>query len=457
MTLSDALWGEARALVATRLGLDLADHRRADLEAALVRIAREGPEGGLAWLAPLPDAHPAWRQLASCLTVGETYFFRDRGVMDALEQHVLPSLIAARRADGSLRLRLWSAGCATGEEAYSLAILVDRLLPDRSDWSVTILATDLDRRALEVAQRGRYREWSFRDTPRWVRDRWFHDRGPERIEIDARIRRMVTFAPLNLADDGYPSAVTNTTGMDVILCRNVVMYFTGEARRRTVARMRRALAIGGWLVVSAVEASVDLYRPLTPVSFPGTVFYRNDLASSMAQASRAPADALLEAAAAFAPPSTDLALVRAPLTPVHDTRGDDSAGPATPLERARWLANRGDLDEARRSCEAVLVRDRLDPDAHVLLAAICQEQGDIAAAIGALRRAIYLSPDLATPYFLLGSVLLRQGERRGGRRAMETALGLLSSVAADEPLPGGDGVTAGRLRESARTYLEVYG
>lgn len=465
MRLSEEVWRQAQTLVANRLGLDLPEHRRADLERGLLVACRacsmSEPERYLAWLASLSGEHPAWGQLASCLTVGETYFFRDRAAFDALEHRALPSLIAARRAEGTLRLRLWSAGCATGEEPYSLAILLDRLLADRSEWAITILATDVDPRALDIAQRGRYREWSFRDTPQWIRDRWFHHRAPERVDVDARIRRMVTFAPLNLADDGYPSVVTNTTAMDVILCRNVLMYFTGEALRRTVARLRRALAIGGWFLVSPAEASIELFRPLTPVNFPGTVFYRNDSAAVASPPPRAPAatipHALADLALTVPATSDDRASPHTSGTALHEAHGEAGADVAADLQRARLLADQGDLDEARKLCEAALLADRLDPEIHLLLAAVCQEQGEIPSALEALRRAIYLAPDLATPQFLLGSLLIRQGERKRGRRAMETAVSLLSAVPADAPLAGGDGLTAGRLLESARMYLELHG
>jgi chemotaxis protein methyltransferase CheR len=465
MRLSEEVWLQAQALVAQRLGLDLPEHRRADLERGLLgachACSMPSPERYLAWLASLSDEHPAWGQCASYLTVGETYFFRDRAAFDALAQHVLPSLIAARRAEDTLRLRLWSAGCATGEEPYSLAILLDRLLPDRSEWAITILATDVNPRALDIAQRGRYREWSFRDTPRWIRDRWFHHRGAERIEVEARIRRMVTFAPLNLADDGYPSLVTNTTAMDVILCRNVLMYFTGEALPRTVARLRRALAIGGWLLVSPAEASVELFRPLAPVNFPGTIFYRNDPASGISPLPRAPAETLPHAFTDLAltvyATSSDHASLPTPVKSRHEEHGEAGADVAADLQRARLLADQGNLDEARKLCEAALLTHRLDPEIHLLLAAISQEQGEIPSALEALRRAIYLAPELATPYFLLGSLLIRRGERKRGRRAMETAVSLLSAVPADAPLPGGDGLTAGRLLESARMYLELHG
>jgi chemotaxis protein methyltransferase CheR len=112
------------------------------------------------------------------------------------------------------------------------------------------------------------------------------------------------------------------------------------------------------------------------------------------------------------------------------------------------------VEEARHLCEAALAQDQLDPEAHILMAAICQEQGQLPAALDALRRAIYLDPDSAPAHFLLGSLLLRQGDRRRGQRCMEKVVSLLGSVRRDERVPGSDGPTAGRLLETARLYLE---
>lgn len=239
------------------------------------------------------------------------------------------------------------------------------------------------------------------------------------------------------------------------------MYFTGEALRRTVARLRRALAIGGWFLVSPAEASVELFRPLAPVNFPGTVFYRNDSVSVASPPPHVPAEtiphALADLALTVSTTSSDRASPHTSVKSLQEEPGEAGAHVAADLQRARLLADQGDLDEARKLCEAALLADRLDPEIPLLLAAICQEQGEIPSALDALRRAIYLAPDLATPHFLLGSLLIRQRERKRGRRAMETAISLLSAVPADEPLPGGDGLTAGRLLESARMYLELHG
>lgn len=123
MRLSDAVCQQARALIASHQGLDFPEGRRGDLERGLTHALRTSAfaelEGYVSWLATLPAESPEWKKLAGHLTVGETYFFRDHGCFEALEHHVLPSLITARRTEGSLRLRLWSAACATGEEPYS--------------------------------------------------------------------------------------------------------------------------------------------------------------------------------------------------------------------------------------------------------------------------------------------------------------------------------------------------
>jgi chemotaxis protein methyltransferase CheR len=453
VTFTAELHHEAEVLVGRRLGLSFGEERRADVDRAFLdgfRSSRHpSPEAYLAWLAGLPDGSPEWGRIASRLTVGETYFFRDRACFDALEQHVLPALVAARRSEGLLRLRLWSAGCATGEEPYSLAILLDRLLPDRSRWGLTLLATDINRDALDVAERGRYREWSFRETPPWIRDRYFRAGRGETWELDARIRGMVTLAPLNLADDGYPSIITNTGAMDLILCRNVLMYFGPAAQREAVGRLQRALVTGGWLVLSPVEASPELLRPLLPVHFPASVFHRKERPLEAALPPQIwPAETSPPPALEFPVTlETNAGPARLPAESPVEERRDGS------LAAARALADQGKLESARLVCEAVLARDRLEPDAHLLLAAICQELGDIPAAVDGLRRAVYLAPDSAPAHFLLGALLLRGGARRRGRKCLETAFRLLESVPSEQALDGAGGLTAGRLKETARAYL----
>jgi chemotaxis protein methyltransferase CheR len=259
---------------------------------------------------------------------------------------------------------------------------------------------------------------------------------------------MVTIAPLNLVEESYPAMVTNTSAMDLILCRNVLMYFTREAQRASVLRLQRALVADGWLVVSPAEASAELLHPLVPVDVAGAILYRKEPTSIAALLPSWIPETILpepDTPVPFAEPSVDRVTAIVPI-----------ASPApSDLQGARVLADQGRLEEARELCEAALVKDRLDPEAHLLLAAIAQERGDIPAALDALRRALYLAPDSAPAHFLLGSLQLRQRQRTQGRRSMETVVSLLSAVPRDEPVAGGGGLTSGRLLETARAYLEM--
>lgn len=463
MNLAPEAWSEARELIARRLGLHFPEGRQADLERGLARAIDESavsePAQYLSWLASAPEGDPGLRRLVAGLTVGETYFFRDRASFDALRDDVLPELIERRRSQGSRRLRVWSAACATGEEAYSLAILLDRLLPDRGDWKVTILATDIHVGALEVARRGLYREWSFRQTPADIRARYFRAFG-DAFEIDPAIRSAVAFAPLNLAAEIYPDLVTNTTAVDLILCRNVLIYFTREAQQAVAARLGRALTSDGWLLVSAVEASASLFAPLLPVNVAGVTFYRRPSGRETGtkptdEPTRDPADALSPAPAPpVMPPVPPAPATATAVMPPVPPAAVAVAQAVSPLEEARALADQGQLDEALRLCRAALAHDRLDLDAHLLLAAVCQETGEIPAALDALRAAVYLAPESALAHFLLGALLLRCEQRRRGALSMQTAVRLLALVPPDEPILGAGRVSAGRLLEAARQHLE---
>jgi chemotaxis protein methyltransferase CheR len=211
--------------------------------------------------------------LASHLTTGETYFFREPSVFTMLEEEILPALMRARQQHAR-RLRFWSAGCATGEEPYSIAISINKVVPEMQNWHLTLLATDINPRFRQTASEGVYRQWSFRDTPPWITARYFSRQPGDRLAILPAIQNMVTFAYLNLVDDVYPSLLTNTTAMDVIFCRNVLMYLAPEQATKVVHRLYHALADGGWLIVSPSEASQALFASFQTVNIPGAILYQ---------------------------------------------------------------------------------------------------------------------------------------------------------------------------------------
>lgn len=277
--ISDPLLQQVSERIEGRTGLHFPPARFADLERGLAQAAREdGCRDARAYAESLLSRDLCvadLEALAGSLTIGETHFFRDPRAFEFLETTLLPELIAAKRG-GDRLLRIWSAGCATGEEPYSMAILLHRLIPDLSDWHITILGTDINPKVLARAAAGLYTDWSFRDTPDWVKPRYFVTRSGNRYEIQPWLKRMVAFACLNLADDDYPSVLNNTNAMDLIVCRNVLLYFAQARIPQVVQRFHRALVEGGHLVMGSVEASAMTFPEFMPVRPPGVVLYRKN-------------------------------------------------------------------------------------------------------------------------------------------------------------------------------------
>ena len=454
--------------VAARMGLHFPRERWGDLERGITAAARE---------FDLPDAESCARRLlstsptqnhteilASHLTVGETYFFREKRSFEVLEEHVLPELLRSRRGV-ERRLRIWSAGCCTGEEPYSVAMLLDRLIPDPGEWNVTILATDINPRFLRKAAEGVYGEWSFRDTPAWIRERYFKKRKDGRFELSPHIRKRVTFSHLNLAIDAYPSLSNNSNAMDVIFCRNVLMYFTAERARKVAENLHRSLVDGGWLIVSPTETSISLFSPLTATGFPGVVLYRKVEGAAPRLAAigyQAPASQVLFLSEPVAPQAArSVAPEETQPVPPEQTAATEASGALLPEQHdrdafaraARVCANEGRLGEAVEWCEKAVATDKLNPEYHYLLATIRQEQGQVDAAAHSLRRALYLDPDFVLAHFALGNLRLAQSRRRDAGRHFANALALLRARAHDEILPESEGLTAGRLEEIITSVL----
>ena len=277
--ISENLLFHLSEFVAAQIVLHFPRERWHDLERGIRSAAPElgfkDVESCIRWLISSPLTRNQIEILASHLTVGETYFFRDKRSFEILEEHILPELIRSRRGTEQ-RLRIWSAGSATGEEPYSIAILLNKIIPDLKDWNVTILATDINPHFLQRASEGTYSEWSFRDTPRWLKERYFKKTEASRFEIRTPVKQMVTFSYLNLAEDTYPSFLNNTNAMDIIFCRNVLMYLAPERARRVIRNLYRSLVDGGWLIVSPSETSHVLFSQFVTVNFPSVILYKKD-------------------------------------------------------------------------------------------------------------------------------------------------------------------------------------
>jgi len=454
----DSLLPRLSEFIAEQTGLHFPPERRPDLQRGLTAAAAEfGFANSVScadWLLSTPLTRPQLHTLASHLTIGETYFFRERKTFDALTNHVLPELIRRRRGREH-RLRLWSTACSTGEEPYSLAILVQQLLPDWRDWRVTILATDINKHSLRKAAAGVYGEWSFRESAPEFKERYFARTPDGRFTIAPEIRDRVTFAHMNLAQDCFPALATDTNAMDVIFCRNVLIYFTPSHARKLVENLHHALLEESWLAVSPSECSQALFSRFVAVNFPGCILYRKCNIKEPRPSSWASVPTPV-VADAYAPENVCAALaVAQEVAQTGPPSSQAIQGPRTFSLLARAMANQGQLADALVWSERWIAADKIDSAARYLHAMILQEMGEREAARRSLHRAVYLQPDFALAHFALGNLARAELRSTEANRHYANALHLLRGCPPDELLPESDGMTAGRLAEIIATVLTL--
>jgi len=192
-------------------------------------------------------------ELINLLTTNETYFFREDFQLRSFTDEIIPEICRRKEKEGNRRLRIWSAGCSTGEEPYTIAML---LLEKHAlqGWQVDIIGTDISQQVLQVARRGLYGESSFRSTDDLYRNRYFHRQDGKWL-IDDRVKRLVTISHLNLFDAPRVSLLGR---MDVIFCRNVIIYFDLAAKKRVIETFHQRLQPEGFLLLGHSESLMNI-------------------------------------------------------------------------------------------------------------------------------------------------------------------------------------------------------
>lgn len=433
-----------RELVRTQTGMTLLEARSADLERAVQRATAElgltDADALYELLLDRPASSEALDALVSALNISETHFFRSADQIESLKQRILPELIDRRRP--ARRLRLWSAGCSTGEEPYTLAMLLARLLPDLAEWDVLILATDINGRSLERARRGAYRAWSLRGTSALELAPYLISRG-HCFEVAPSIRAMVTFAALNLAEDVYPSPATNTTEMDLILCRNVLLYFDKEGTRAVVGRLRDALADGGSLLVSPTEVGLGVFDGLTQDARATGTYRKAEPQSIAIGGRRRPGPPPARRAPGPAPPAPASRPRPSPGPPAPASACDAATAEAEAL--ALWRA--GDPQTALRQIEEMTGSHPLAAPLHYLHGLLLLEAERHEEALAAFRRCTYADPACALGHLSQVGLFARAGLRRRALAALENSARLVDDLDADTVFSLGDGVSVGDILE----------
>ena len=431
LRMEDASFFQLSKIISSSTGLRIEGQDGGALQKiASARIRRHGFSSTEQYLRLLESDTGEGRlereELIVLLTVGESYFFRDKGQFELLQNRILPELVKRRKNERTLRV--WSAGCAAGEEPYSLAIVINEILSNLPDWRVMIVGTDIKEEFLEKARKGVYGEWSFRMAPEGMRERYFTERGG-RFELDPRIRNMAMFRRGDLASDVFPESAGGLRDMDLILCRNVFIYYKRKTVAAIVEKMAGALREGGYLVTGHWELFSVPSGLLAPRMFPESLVYERVKEGVPAELKplrpRYPA---LDAKTQITPVAT----LPPPVAPtdktVQNLQGVLAGNPVdfrSLVLLASAHANLGEHEQAVDYLQSAIKADRLSTEPYFLLAHIAEEKGDREEAVENLRKVIYLEPSAVAAYLELAAMHENGGDGKRARQMRKAALDAL--------------------------------
>lgn len=490
-----------RALILDRFGLEYAANRF-DFLADLLeqRWSVSGLDGEI-YLQQLSRQGAAeLGELARRLTVNETFFFRNQSHFAALTERVMPALVA--RCEAARELNIFSAGCASGEEPYSLAVAAREAIPNIDAWRVEIVGADLSPEMITRAKRGLYSQWSLRATPEALKSRYFTPEDKAFV-LSPAVVNMVRFYEHNLLT--ADPRIWRPATYHLVLCRNVLMYLAPNRAREIVDRIAECLVPGGYLFLGHAETLRGVTQAFQLCQSHETFYYqkRGDAPhASSTTRSKQPyfsaesttiavegatswIDAIRRsslrieqlgepsggASSAQGPKGStssawDLNLVlqamrherysdaQALLAALPEEAHDD---PDALLLRAVLLINSGSVGEANATCSQLLARDALNAGAHYVLALCCEHAGDQPGAIKHDQAAIYLDPNFAMPHLHLGLMSRRAGDLQSARRALELAIALLAREDAARVLLFGGGFSRESLAALCRAELLAAG
>lgn len=408
-------------------------------------------------------SHEEWNELILLLTIGESYFFRDKGQFHLLEKHILPLLIAQRKSQR--QLSIWSAGCSSGEEPYSIAIALHKLLPDIDKWEIKIFATDINNSLLAKAKQGCYGEWSFRMVDNDIKNQYFYRCGSN-WQLRDDIKSMVNFYNCNLVKDDFPSYERGLFDVDLILCRNVFIYFSYETIAKVANKFMQTLNKNGYLITGHNEMYGQKIAGLQTQIFSESVIFQRVIQGLNVQKSaqnlaisniskrpvaksiiNTPLDSLrkkeftlspctsknsiydLKSAASnlFAEGKYNLAMEKAALVLQNIPNDFDAL-----YLIAQISANLGKYKEAYRYCEEALKINCFALDPYYLLAHLSEEyEEDFSKAKELLRKIIYLSPQEVAAHLQLASYYRKEGDFKRMQKMCTRTLEILQKLPED--------------------------
>ncbi len=410
-------------------------------------------------------ANKEFQELAIFLTTEESYFCRDKGHFNLLEISILPELIKRRKKER--KLSIWSAGCSTGQEPYSIAIVLDKLISNIDDWDISILGTDINNESIMRAKQGCYNKWSLRTVELNIIDRYFQKRG-NKWKLVEPIRKMVRFNPGNLIADSFPTIELHN--IDLIICRNVFIYFTHEAVRAVANKFAATLSDNGYLLVGHGELSFKRVNCLRSKIYPqATIYQRKE--SATFKVSHKDTKKNFVAPKVCQSPSLPTSNIHSNISKVdkpeikHEVKTNRKVKHAALMSEAERLfengsyskvintlesylnnvpcdieicyilaksyANLAQHDEAVKCLQMALIYDPFSAKIYHMLAQIARDRGDMKEEKEMLNKTLYLDPSFLPAYLELGVIYEFEENISKAFKMRSVALDLLRKLPED--------------------------
>ena len=272
---SDEEFRQLRDFIYENCGIYIADNRKYLIENRLINRLKELNLKNFSeyyhYLRYDTNRRAELTRLFEVVTTNETSFFRNPPQLEIFQTKVLPTVIADIRAKGQKKLRIWSAGCSTGDEPYTIAIILHEVLKTEiAAWDIKIAASDLSEAVLAAGRRGIYNEYTLRTTPKALVDKYFHKEGTN-YRVDDKLKAMIQFGALNLNDR---MQIRRIDPSHIIFCRNVIIYFDDVMKKNVISAFYDNLLPGGYLIIGHSESLHNISRAFQPEHHPSAIMYR---------------------------------------------------------------------------------------------------------------------------------------------------------------------------------------
>lgn len=425
-------------IINERLGIIIHKHQKDDLLKIMANAIDEFKLSAEQYIEKLSfetEEAPIIKDLVSKITIGETYFFRDKNQMELLKKTILPDLIAKKRKTNHLALRIWSAGCSSGEEIYTLLLLLHELIPDIHAWSLQLLGTDINPHALKKAIDGTYSDWSMRSIDDYYVKKYFNKINNQFV-IHSYLRDQIQFIYLNLSENTYPSIFNGTNAQDLILCRNVLIYFDTNHIEALMKNLSHALLPGGYLLLGASDPINIKKTDLIYHHSLGPVFTLPD--SEMKETHKIPIETPkpLKIEPPLKPKTTiQLIKTTSKMDVINElikqakweealNAINKSTTVSYPLlnAKATALANIGKLELAEKTCIECLTLFKTHSDIYFTYALILIELNKTTEAETILKKVLFLNNKNVPGYYQLGLLQIKNKNIKSGIKNLTNAL-----------------------------------